>query len=69
MQHLIILWFTAQQISGTDLAIIIKRVKEDSNAIPLVSSTVNWTLEALRCSEPKCLGNKGKKGINYSCRW
>lgn len=50
----------AEQVSGTDLAIIIKGVKEDSNSVPLVRSTVNWTLEALRCSEPHSLKDKDK---------
>lgn len=59
----------AQQISGTDLAIIIKGVKEDADSVPLVSSTVNWPLEALRRSEPHSLGDKGKKAINTSCIW
>lgn len=63
MQPLLILWIKADQISGTDLAIIIKGVKEDSNSIPLVSSTVNWTLKALRCSEPHSLEGKGKKPL------
>lgn len=49
------------QISGTDLAIIIKGVKEDSDSIPLVSGTVNWTLKALRGSEPHSLEDKEKK--------
>lgn len=63
MQPLITLWIMTDQISGTDLAIIIKGVKEDSNSIPLISSTVNWTLKALRWSEPHSLEDKEKKPL------
>lgn len=44
-------------ITDTNLAVVVKRVKENSDSVPLVSGAVHWTVKTLGGGEPHGLWN------------